>query len=298
VKHKKQYPGATPYTDRHGKRRWCFRKGGFSVELGRKYGANEFVQRYEAALKGHRVRGLIGADRTIPGSVNALVASRYRSSEFLDLSDSTQSVYRQIVEKFQAVHGSKPIVQLERRHVQAMLAEKAETPAAANNLRKRLIQLWDHAISLDWRTDNPARATRPYRMTGTGFHSWEEREIARFFVVHKPGSLAHLAVTLLFYAGAVRVDAVQLGPDNLKAGRIEYRRQKTYRTGGTKVSIPVYTDLADVLMALPNDRPFWPHLRERAVPLRGLGTQCGAGAMKRSCQRVARTGCAKPVLGG
>ncbi|MFC4216732.1 hypothetical protein ACFP4H_11670 [Pseudophaeobacter arcticus] len=81
---------------------------------------------------------------------------------------------------YQDRHGKKPIAQLERRHVQAMLAEKAETPAAANNLRKRLIQLLDHAISLDWRGDNPVRATKPYRNTGTGFHSWEEKEIAQF----------------------------------------------------------------------------------------------------------------------
>lgn len=85
---------------------------------------------------------------------------------------------------------------VERGHVQAMLAEKAETPAAANNLRKRLIQLLDHAISLDWRGDNPVRATKPYRNTGTGFHSWEEKEIAQFFAVYKPGTLAHRPVTL------------------------------------------------------------------------------------------------------
>ncbi len=30
-----------------------------------------------------------------------------------------------------------------------ILAERAETPTAANNLRKRLIQLMDFAISLD-----------------------------------------------------------------------------------------------------------------------------------------------------
>jgi hypothetical protein len=180
VKHKIQYPGATPYQDRHGKRRWRFRKGGFSAELGTDYGSDEFISRYEAALKGHRVRGLIGAERTVPGSVSALVASWYRSPEFLDLADSTKRNYRGIIEKFREKHGKKPIAQLERRHVQAMLAEKAETPAAANNLRKRLIQLLDHAISLDWRGDNPVRATKPYRNTGTGFHSWEEKEIAQF----------------------------------------------------------------------------------------------------------------------
>jgi hypothetical protein len=42
--------------------------------------------------------------------------------------------------------------------VQGLVAEKAETPTAANNLRKRLIRLKDFAIALDWRGDNPAQS--------------------------------------------------------------------------------------------------------------------------------------------
>lgn len=291
MKNRKQYPGATPYMDRHGNRRWRFRKGGFSAELGREYGSDEFVRRYEAALNGHRTRGLIGAERTVPGSVNALVASWYRSPEFLDLSDSTKRVYRGIIEKFREKHGRKPIAQLERRHVQAMLAEKAETPAAANNLRKRLIQLLDHAISLDWRGDNPARATKPYRNAGTGFHSWEENEIARFFGVHKPGTLAHRAVTLMLYTGAARVDAVQLGPWNLKDGRIEYRRQKTARSGGIKVSIPVHADLAELLVTLPDDRSFLATTSGKARAAAGLGN-----AMRRWCDEAGLPACSSHGL--
>ena len=286
MKHKKQYPGATPYTDRHGQRRWRFRKGGFSAELGREYGSEEFIRRYEAAVSGHKTRGLIAAERTIPGSVNALVISWYRSPEFLDLSESTKRNYRGIVEKFRVKHGNKPIAQMERRHVQAMLAEKSETPGAANNLRKRLIQLLDHAIALDWRVDNPARATKPYRNTGTGFHSWEEAEIAQFFAVHKPGSIAHTTVTLMLYTGAARVDAVQLGPWNLKDGRIEYRRQKTSRSGGIMISIPVHNDLSAVLATLPSDRPFLATQAGKARTAAGLGN-----AMRRWCDEAGLPAC-------
>lgn len=291
MKHRKQYPGATPYLDRHGKRRWRFRKGGFSAELGTQYGSDEFVSRYEAALQGHRTRGLIGAEKTVPGSVSALVASWYRSPEFLDLSDSTKRVYRGVVEKFREKHGGKPIAQLERRHVQAMLAEKAETPAAANNLRKRLIQLLDHAVSLDWRGDNPARATKPYRNSGTGFHSWDEKEIAKFFEVHKPGTLAHRAVTLMLYTGAARVDAVRLGPWNLRDGRIEYTRQKTARSGGIKVSIPVHADLAEVLATLPDDRSFLATTNGKIRAAAGLGN-----AMRKWCNEAGLPACSSHGL--
>lgn len=72
MRRRKQFPGATAYFDRHGKRRWRFRKGGFSAELGRDYGTDEFVRRYEDAVNGHTTQGWSG--RTEPDSVSQLVA--------------------------------------------------------------------------------------------------------------------------------------------------------------------------------------------------------------------------------
>ncbi|MCZ4267460.1 tyrosine-type recombinase/integrase [Rhodobacteraceae bacterium G21628-S1] len=116
--------------------------------------------------------------------------------------------------------------------------------------------------------------------------------MARFFAVHKPGSLAHLAVTLMLYTtGAARVDAVQLGPDNLKDGRIDYRRQKTSRSGGTKVSIPVHTDLAEVLMALPSDRTFLATSSGKSRAAAGLGN-----AMRRWCNEAELPACSSHGL--
>ncbi|TDX28025.1 hypothetical protein [Rhodovulum visakhapatnamense] len=45
MKNRKQYPGATSYQDHNGKRRWRFRKGAFSAELGAAYGSEEFIRR-------------------------------------------------------------------------------------------------------------------------------------------------------------------------------------------------------------------------------------------------------------
>ncbi|RBO51992.1 hypothetical protein DSD19_16955 [Rhodovulum sp. BSW8] len=291
MKRRKQYPGATPYHDRHGKRRWRFRKGAFSAELGTEYGSEEFTRRYEAALEGHRTRGLIGAGRTVPGSVSALVASFYMSPEFLNLADNTKRVYRGLIEPFRQEYGKQPVKLMQRRHVAAILAKKAETPAAANNLRKRLIQLLDHAVSLDWRTDNPARAPKPYRVESEGFHSWDEAEIARFFEAHRPGTLAHRAVTLMLYTGAARVDAVQLGPWNIKGDRVEYRRQKTKRSGGILISVPLHDDLRRVLEELAADRPFLATASGKQRSAAGLGN-----AMRKWCDEAGLEVCASHGL--
>lgn len=176
--------------------------------------------------------------------------------------------------------------------MQAILAEKAETPAAANNLRKRLIGLLDHALDVEWRQDNPARATKPYRIDSEGYHTWDEGEIARFFEVHPEGSPAHLAVTPMLYKGAARVDAVALGWQNVKAGRIEYRRRKTRASGGELVSNPMPADLAAVLEEIPRGSltfletaQGWPRRAE------GLGT-----AMRKWCDKAGLAACSSHGL--
>jgi len=310
LKQQRQFPGATAYFDRHGSRRWRFRKKGFSAELGRDYGSELFIQRYEDALNGQKTRGLVGAERIKPYSVNQLVALWYRSPGFLDLSSSTQKVYRGIVEKFREKHGEKPVRLMKRRHVQTILSEKADTPTAANNLRKRLIQLLDFAISLDWRGDNPARATKPFRVGSEGFHTWNEDELAQFFKTHKPGTLAHTAVTLMLYTGAARVDAVKLGPENIRNGKIEYKRQKTRRSGGVLVSIPIHPDLAEVLAKLPTDRPFLATLKGKERSPGGLGNlmqrwtekaklpHCSAHGLRKACaRRLAEAGATAHEIG-
>lgn len=300
MKFKRQYPGASPYTDRHGVRRFRYRKGqGFSRELGTDYGSEDFARRYEAAVAEYRtgIKAGAGAAKTITGSVSDLVAAWYLSPEWKALADLTKKTYRGVIEPFRVKHGDKPVNRLERRHVMGFLAEKSETPSAANNLRKRLAQLLDHAIALEWIKSNPARLTKAYKVAGGGFHAWDEGEIARFFEIYEPGTMAHRAVTLMLYTGAARVDAVKLGPMNLKGDRLEYRRKKTMRTNGILVSIPIHPDLAAVLAELPNDRPFLATAYGKGRSPDGLGNlmrewcdkaglpECSAHGLRKACAR-------------
>jgi integrase len=297
MKQKRQYPGATSYFDRHGKQRWRFRQGGFSAELGSEYGSESFNQRYAAAKEGQRLRRSVGSTRTKPRSVSLLVAKWYRSQDFRALEASTQRVYRGVIENFRQEHGEKPVHLMQRRHVQAILASKAHVPSAANNLRKRLIQLMDYAIDLEWRTDNPARTTKPYKVSTEGFHTWTETEIAQFIQVHPLGSEAHTAMSLMVYTGAARVDAVQLGIWNIKKNRLHYRRQKTKKTNGRLISIPLHPDLSAVLTLLPTDRPFICTRQGTARSPEGLGNLmqrwtreaglpvCSSHGLRKACAR-------------
>lgn len=282
------FPHAKPYSDRHGRKRWRYRRKSFSGELGTAYGSDEFKRRYaeaEAEFLGRSTRGA-GAERTRPGSVSDLVASFYKSPQWRGLSESTHRTYKGPIEKFRAEFGHLLVASLHRKHVAQILAKKVETPAASNNLRKRLMQLLDHAIELDWITVNPAKLVKPYKIGGEGFHTWDEGEIARFFEVHKPGTLAHRAVTLMLYTGAARVDVVKLGPWSIKDGWIEYRRQKTMRADGMPVRMPLHPDLAEVLADLPGDRPYLATAYGKSRSPEGLGN-----SMREWCNEAGLPSC-------
>lgn len=57
---------------------------------------------------------------------------------------------------------------MDAQNVDRLLASMAKSPSAANNLKKCLSQLFDFAILLGWRKDNPAKAVRSLKTTSKG----------------------------------------------------------------------------------------------------------------------------------
>lgn len=302
---RKEFPGASPYKDRHGRRRWRFRANGLSRELGRDYGSPEFVRRYEAAQRDAEagVRGM-GAIRTRPRSFDDLIARYYRSSEYLVLADSSKATYRNMLERFREQYGALRADTVQRRHIKEILDRKIDTPEAANNLRDRLNALMNLAIDLEWRKDNPMLNVKAFPSSSRGFHTWTEVEIERFYSVHEFGTTAYKAMTLMLNTGAAPCDVVKLGPDNIQDGRIQYRRQKTARQSGILVDLPIHPQLQRVLDDLPGDaRTFLQTYQGRQRSPRGLGNQmrqwCDAarlpectahGLRKAICRRLSEAG--------
>jgi hypothetical protein len=168
--------------DRHGKRRVRFRKAGFSTYLAGIPWSEDFMRQYAAALEGVKaqVSNGVGVGRTHPGSFNALCVSYYRSPEFRGLQESTQTLRRNIIERFRREHGDKPISRLGRGHIKDIIGDKADTPEAANNLLKVLRLLLTHAVDQEMIESNPAIGVKGYKSRGEGFHTWTEAEVAQF----------------------------------------------------------------------------------------------------------------------
>ncbi len=298
-----RYPNAMPYRDRHGKRRWRYRHKGFTAELGTDFGGDEFERRYQSAVKRQKLKLGAGVERTKPGTLNDLVVQFYRL-HFPNIQESTRADYRSVIEPVRRKHGHKRIAHMRVPHVMAIKADLAETPQQANKTLKRLSQILDLAVKLEWRSDNPVKAVDKYKADGVGFHTWDEHEIQRFYEVHKVGTPAHLAMTLMLYTGAAKVDAVKLGRANIKESRIVYRRQKTRKNpSGVEVSIPIHPDLMEALEHAKSRFTFLETLYGKARTRSGLGTSmrkwcdkadlplCSShGLRKAICRRIAEAG--------
>jgi len=239
--------------DQHGKRRVRFRKDGFSTYLTGTAWSEDFMCQHAAALDGVKVQaaaGEIGAARTAPGSFNALCVSYYRSPDFRALKPSTESMRRNIIERFRAAHGDKRIKGLARAHLKALIGAKADTPHAANNLLKVLRVLLGYAVSIDMIESNPAIGVKKYKASGDGFYSWTDDEVEQFKARHPVGTRARLAFALLRYTAQRRGDVVKMGRQDVQRDDegefIVMRQNKT----GTKMGIPIRPELAEALAAM------------------------------------------------
>lgn len=299
------------YEDRHGKFRWYFRRAGFpKVPLPGLPWTPEFMAAYDKASKGEKLE--IGKSLSAPGTISALVASFYRTSDYVGLGEATKATYRGIIERFRAAHGHRLVKEMRRQHVQKLVADKAATPAAANNMLRMIHLLMRHAVDLGWRKDDPTLGVRKVRNKTAGFVTWEEDHIDAFERHHKPGTRARLAFALLLYTGQRRSDVVRMGRQHIRNGVLSITQQKT----GQDVHIPLHSGLLTILDTLPRDnltflmtaqgRPFTPAgftnwfrdmVREVTVEENGLKKQAlpdglsPHGLRKSTCRRLAEANC-------
>jgi integrase len=299
--------GVTMFFDRHGKRRIRGRRNGLTYYFQSELGTEQWVleyQRWQAGLKPH---GEIGAKRTKPGSVSALVVKLYRSAEWVNLSEATKTTYRGIIERFRAEHCDKPVAQLERKHVRDIVAKKAQTPAAANNLLRMIRMLMRFAIDEEWRRDDPTIGVKTIRAKSDGFHTWTEDEISTFEKRWPVGTRERLAFSLLLYTGQRRGDVIRISRQHVRDRKIRVEQQKT----GVSLTIPIHSELQNALDRYMSDHltflttargePFtaagFGNWFRKTCDAAGLPKGCSAhGLRKAACRRLAEAGCSANTI--
>jgi|SRR6516165_11243511 hypothetical protein len=95
------------FWDRHGKLRAYARvPGQKAVALPGIPGSAEYMAAYQDATEAAMQR-LVGASRTIPGTVDAAIVVYYEDASFLALSATTRHTRKVILEHFRREHGTK-----------------------------------------------------------------------------------------------------------------------------------------------------------------------------------------------
>ncbi|MGB8898242.1 MAG: tyrosine-type recombinase/integrase, partial [Methylocella sp.] len=301
---KRPFPFVHSIIDRHGHRRHYFRRSGYkSMTLPGVWGSAEFQEAYRRAIAGETAPKIeIGAGRSKPGSVAALVSLYLGSTDFAALARATQRDRRLILERFRESHGEKSFAALERRHVESMVATRAATPHAARSFLKALRAVIAIARRAGIRDDNPTEGIHVKVRATAGFRAWSEDDIARFEMVYPIGCRARLAFGLLLYTGQRRGDVIRLGRQHVKGGFMTVRQGKT----GATVVIPIHPELQAILAAskagnltfltTATGKPFAPGAftnwfgglcRAADLPL-GLSAH---GLRKAMCRRLAEAGC-------
>jgi hypothetical protein len=113
------------YRDIRGKlRRYLSRPGFKRVALPGIPGSEEFMRAYQAAL-GESQRLGIGAGRTEPGTIDALIVDYFKSDAFTKaLAPETQRMRRNILDRFRGNNGKLRVATLDTKNVVRLLGKK------------------------------------------------------------------------------------------------------------------------------------------------------------------------------
>lgn len=285
------------FIDRNGTSRYYYRRHGKRTALPGLPWSPEFMAAYAMAeAKAPQGPKQIGIERTLPGSINALAVAYVNSAAFQNLGKATQTTYRGLLDNFRIEHGNRSALSLDRRAISALIAQKADKPAAASNRLRIIRLLLRFAVVQGWRDDDPTIGVKPPKMRSGGFHTWTEDEIRAFEAKHPIGSRARLAFALLLWTAQRRGDVVLMGRQNINNNWLTIRQRKT----GATVQIPIHSELRAAIESYPqNNLTLLVTDFGKPLPVQASGTGFVRCAGRPVCRTfVQPTACAKQQLAG
>jgi integrase len=235
------------YQDRHDQPRIYFNKPGQKkLALRGPLYSEEFWIDYHKAMKGEEIANEgAGAGKTIPGTIDAIVAKWYLSADFVNSAPATQRNYKSVIEPFRKEHGKKTAANLKNVHINAILDKRALTSTAqAKNLGKRLSTMFKFAVEFGLMASNPMIGVKKVKHEEEHYEMWTDGDIAAFRAFWKKGTPQRQALEILIYTGLRRSDVVRIGPQHLKDGFIKIKLQKT----GVDLNVPVHPNVVDFLV--------------------------------------------------
>jgi enterobacteria phage integrase len=232
------------FVDRHGTPRYYFRRHGIRTSLPGQPGEPAFIDAYQRALQGAESVSPVPARPAHPqGSLGALITFYKSSLGFKRNKPRTQHVTRLILDRFASNHGHRLVKQMKRSHVEKILADMASTPAAANDLLKKLRRLMDFARAIGWRLDDPCSGITPFK-SGT-HHTWTDQQLDAFEAAWPIGTKERTAYALHLFTAQRSQDVRQMTWADATGDAIRVVQGKT----GERLTIPIHPELRRALKA-------------------------------------------------
>jgi integrase len=255
-----EFPGASSYLDRHGKRRWRFRRGKKTIQLPHEPGHREFEAAYQAAVEGRpapRATVVPLPTTTIPKSFKAawLILKR-DDPEWTALGPDIRTAQTRIIERFLTMpvvegepltFGHTLVEFLKRKHVKALIARKSNTPHAAAHLLRVIRKLVGVALDQEWIENDPTYRIK-FRPEYGGWKAWPAEMLDRFEKRWLVGSTPRLVYSLALYFGHRRSDVTRIRPSDFETAATNTVQKKT----GKALWIPMHPNLKEVLEAIPD----------------------------------------------
>lgn len=303
------YPYVDSYDDRHGKKRYYFRRrrGARRVRLPGKPGTPEFAAAYAEALAGPVAR-VDGSAAVKPGSLDGLRLAYLSSSEFENFADSTQREIRYVLDALCATPnrsvpgklGDNPVAKLEKHHILGWRDKLKGKPGAANKMI-RVVKAWlSFAVDRKFRSDNPAFGIKPLKIGR--IRAWTDEELAAFEQRWPLGTVERTGYALALYTAQRRADLVAMKWTAIAGKSIRVRQKKT----GTDLELPLHKDLQRALVAVQPRRAdtilfgasgrklgavYFGHIMAGAIDLAGLPKGCVLHGLRKTAARIiAETG--------
>lgn len=218
-----------------------YRRPGYpSVRLPGAPGTQEFMTAYQAAGSGKPIQR---QNKHGPGSIGDLVTGYYRSVRWKNVkAAASKKNYRLVLERFAAADGHRMAADMPARAAHKIIEEVGEkSPSMGNLTRSVLHELFEYAIDVEIRHDNPFSRVKYYKLGSR--HTWTDAELDAYRERWPLGTRERLAFVVLLYTDQRISDAVKLKRSDLFA----FSQQKT----GTEMKMPVHPAIVRAAAAMP-----------------------------------------------
>lgn len=239
------------FLDRHGKRRYRFRKSGCETV----YFDRPPTEKEVAPLRA----GAPAGERYPYGTVAWLSVRFCASPAFVSGKGPARLAEAQrILGKFVGEFARDRVADFRFDHIEAILMKAAEPgvsekkrkiggPHAARNLRGELVPFFNYAVKLGLIATNPVLLAEAPAAPRGGFHTWTEDEIARYRGRWPLGTKARLVLEIALWTVGRKGDVSTFGPRHLRGDRVVFTAAKT----GKQAELPLAPQLRAAIDAMP-----------------------------------------------